>query len=213
MPHGPDGHSHFEFDFADRFHSPTGWICQYCGCQIWDRASASRRDPDRATVDHKTPIWRGGSDNLDNLVSACNRCNTEKGSLTYEEYMKFRDNKLLLRVIRRTIDRIKDRSHKKFQRTGIPETIFTGSFLENRFEGMTDRQLKFCLVTPRRRRKMVKSVERHLAVVKYFESRQEPIPENVKKSVQRWMKRARCKPTDDYVIQAQAYLKEHEDAR
>jgi hypothetical protein len=208
MPHGPDGRCYFEFGFVDSFHSQTDWFCQYCGCKIWDRGSASRRDPDRATIDHKVPIWRGGSDNSDNLLSVCNQCNTKKGSLTDEEYLKFRDNELLLRVIRRTIDRIKDRSHKRSQNTGIPETIFTGSFLNNRFEGMTDKQLRFCLVSPRRRRKMVKSIERHLAVVKYFKSRQEPIPEAVTRSVHRWMKRSRCKPTDNYAIEVQKYLED-----
>jgi CRISPR/Cas system Type II protein with McrA/HNH and RuvC-like nuclease domain len=50
--------------------------CVYCGCDI----SAS------FTIDHKLPVSRGGSDDLTNLVVCCQRCNSQKGNKTPEEY-------------------------------------------------------------------------------------------------------------------------------
>lgn len=41
---------------------------------------------DDITVDHKTPLFRGGNNQLDNLCIACSSCNTIKGSLNEEEF-------------------------------------------------------------------------------------------------------------------------------
>ena len=43
-----------------------GYCCQYCGAQ------------DATTVDHVQPISKGGTDELDNLLAACTRCNYQK---------------------------------------------------------------------------------------------------------------------------------------
>lgn len=37
--------------------------------------------------EHKTPIARGGSDGIDNIVASCRRCNLKKGVLTAPEYI------------------------------------------------------------------------------------------------------------------------------
>lgn len=37
------------------------------------------------TIDHKLPKSRGGTDSLDNLVTACKRCNVRKGARTPSE--------------------------------------------------------------------------------------------------------------------------------
>lgn len=47
--------------------------CQYCGAK------------DHLTLDHVIPKSRGGKSNWDNLITACQRCNTQKGDLTPEE--------------------------------------------------------------------------------------------------------------------------------
>lgn len=44
-----------------------GHACVYCG------------GTERLTLDHVEPRSRGGRDSWDNLVTACQRCNTEKG--------------------------------------------------------------------------------------------------------------------------------------
>lgn len=40
-------------------------------------------------VDHVTPQFWGGSDDYDNLVSACARCNNEKSAMNLNTYMMF----------------------------------------------------------------------------------------------------------------------------
>ena len=40
-------------------------------------------------MDHLTPLSRGGSHTLENLVPACGRCNMQKGSRTYDEWLVF----------------------------------------------------------------------------------------------------------------------------
>lgn len=57
------------------------WLCHYCG------ASLSR---DTVTADHKTPLMRGGSDDIENIVPSCRECNSSKHTLTYEEFMATR---------------------------------------------------------------------------------------------------------------------------
>jgi 5-methylcytosine-specific restriction endonuclease McrA len=47
--------------------------CQYCGAR------------DHLTLDHVTPKSRGGKSSWDNLVTACQRCNSQKGDQTPEE--------------------------------------------------------------------------------------------------------------------------------
>lgn len=51
------------------------YACQYCG------------DTDNLHCDHVHPKSRGGSDAMDNLVTACGACNMSKGSKTVEEWL------------------------------------------------------------------------------------------------------------------------------
>jgi len=43
-------------------------------------------DAPAAHVDHVIPRSRGGSDDIDNLVPACARCNLSKGARTLQEW-------------------------------------------------------------------------------------------------------------------------------
>lgn len=45
-------------------------VCQYCGNRFEDR---------ELTLDHVTPVSRGGGNSWDNLVTCCFRCNNRKG--------------------------------------------------------------------------------------------------------------------------------------
>ncbi len=54
-------------------------VCYYCGCKILGKK----------TIDHKTPVSRGGTNNNENLVLSCLHCNTQKGNKTEEEYRKW----------------------------------------------------------------------------------------------------------------------------
>lgn len=48
--------------------------CWYCGVE----------SPN--TVDHVTPTFLGGSNEIDNLVMACKKCNSSKRALTIDEF-------------------------------------------------------------------------------------------------------------------------------
>ena len=51
-------------------------ICFYCG------------SVEATTVDHLTPINRGGTDSPTNLTACCKRCNLRKGDKTADEYIR-----------------------------------------------------------------------------------------------------------------------------
>lgn len=48
-----------------------GFMCQYCG-----------RTDLPLTIDHMVPKSRGGEESWDNLITACTRCNIQKGNRT-----------------------------------------------------------------------------------------------------------------------------------
>lgn len=67
----------------------TAGRCWYCGIHLLkpNPERHSERDRERwYTIDHATPRSRGGSDTIENLVPACNRCNGDKSDMTVEEY-------------------------------------------------------------------------------------------------------------------------------
>ncbi len=51
-------------------------LCDYCRMPLSFAAS----------LDHRTPVSRGGRHTLDNLAVCCSRCNSIKGMLTENEY-------------------------------------------------------------------------------------------------------------------------------
>jgi len=68
-------------DGPDRW--DLGWLichqdarCTYCKEML----------PDRKHLDHKTPISRGGLNELENMQWLCPTCNMKKGAKTHEEY-------------------------------------------------------------------------------------------------------------------------------
>lgn len=46
----------------------------------------------KATIDHQTPLSRGGFSTFDNMRLCCVDCNNEKGDLLLGEYLKRTDN-------------------------------------------------------------------------------------------------------------------------
>jgi 5-methylcytosine-specific restriction endonuclease McrA len=66
----------FRADLA-RIH---GWQCAYCGCVLTES---------QATVDHITPLSRGGTHEMGNLALCCQGCNTQKHNKTLPEYISW----------------------------------------------------------------------------------------------------------------------------
>lgn len=59
---------------APRIYARDGYKCVYCG---------SFSD---LTIDHVTPVSRGGTNSLSNLATACRSCNSSKNDKTPEEW-------------------------------------------------------------------------------------------------------------------------------
>lgn len=58
--------------------------CFYCGHATYTAQKASPKT--KRTRDHVHPIVRGGAKVRENIVTACEACNQDKGRLTLEEY-------------------------------------------------------------------------------------------------------------------------------
>lgn len=54
------------------------WKCFYCGCKINSKT---------VTEDHIKPISRGGTDYIENIVPACQSCNSSKHTKTVNEFI------------------------------------------------------------------------------------------------------------------------------
>lgn len=70
-----NGGSHTVDQRKNKFQE-LGNICYYCGI------------PGKMTVDHLTPISRGGTDDIGNIVPACLRCNCSKRDRTAKEFFE-----------------------------------------------------------------------------------------------------------------------------
>lgn len=58
------------------WHKTCG-LCWYCGKAL---------QIDTMCIEHRTPVSRGGSHEIHNLLPACRSCNSQKGNKTLEEY-------------------------------------------------------------------------------------------------------------------------------
>jgi len=63
-----------------------GWKCVYCG-----RKSNFSKKGLRLTQDHVVPKSKNGSNAIGNLVACCEKCNSDKGSLDLDDYLKKRE--------------------------------------------------------------------------------------------------------------------------
>jgi 5-methylcytosine-specific restriction endonuclease McrA len=61
--------------------------CFYCGIAMM-LEGAHKRQQNRCTLDHKTPLGRGGLDHWENVVACCDRCNRRKGYMTDAEFVR-----------------------------------------------------------------------------------------------------------------------------
>lgn len=63
-----------------------GWRCHWCGRAL--QQAVPETHPDRATLDHLTPVSQGGATDLANLVLACFRCNQRRGVMAPEAFRR-----------------------------------------------------------------------------------------------------------------------------
>ena len=67
-------------------HKDKGDICHYCNLDMTDKQHLR-------TLDHKIPKSKGGKNNAENILIACQPCNLSKGNMDYDEFIKLRREK------------------------------------------------------------------------------------------------------------------------
>lgn len=86
--------------------------CQYCGSH------------DELTLDHIIPLTQGGTNEDDNLITACVSCNSAKGTLTLEELAKKLETTSLGNMSLNRVSNILNRVSKKLNRVSkISDTL------------------------------------------------------------------------------------------
>ena len=69
----------------DALQMPVGTRCWYCGRVLYEYCEDGNLCG-MGTVDHVIPLRQGGPNIPDNLVWACQSCNSQKGGRTPEQY-------------------------------------------------------------------------------------------------------------------------------
>lgn len=72
-----------------------GCNCHYCSCKLDPQWGDKHEEVyplgntgfEPATIDHVIPISNGGTNALSNLVLACSKCNSRKGTKSYAQFM------------------------------------------------------------------------------------------------------------------------------
>lgn len=60
-------------------------LCSYCGIECTNSSVTSLT---YATIDHRIPKAKGGTNAKHNMILSCLKCNRDKGELSPEEYIK-----------------------------------------------------------------------------------------------------------------------------
>jgi hypothetical protein len=76
--------------FAQGHHTERDWEKKFFSCDARCFYCELPLTLATATKDHKTPICRGGSDEIWNIVPACLSCNQKKGWRTVSEFLQKR---------------------------------------------------------------------------------------------------------------------------
>lgn len=61
--------------------------CHYCKRKVRLRVYGQDRRADDASLDHKIPKSKGGTNDDDNLILSCSECNNAKGDRSYEDFV------------------------------------------------------------------------------------------------------------------------------
>lgn len=72
----------YTIDELNRLFVEQEYLCYYCGKPFFNNTLNAEYH-----VEHKTPLSRGGSNDILNIVIACPRCNLTKSAKTAEEFL------------------------------------------------------------------------------------------------------------------------------
>jgi hypothetical protein len=93
-----------------RLAEAQNWHCCWCGCD----ATHLRGKSNSATVEHIIPRSKGGSDDMENLAMACERCNTRRGVTDIDVFMSGKGNPVGTKISTRESQRLaRERRYRK----------------------------------------------------------------------------------------------------
>ena len=64
----------------------TLWACVYCLLDL-------KKNREKASIEHKVQLYCGGSNDEENLVLACRKCNQGRSAQTFEQYRAEKSNR------------------------------------------------------------------------------------------------------------------------
>jgi 5-methylcytosine-specific restriction endonuclease McrA len=73
-------------DTREQLAEQQGWLCAYCGIKM-TKHQPGQKDPTFATLDHKIPRCKKGTDDIENLVASCAKCNNMKSDMDLEDFL------------------------------------------------------------------------------------------------------------------------------
>lgn len=72
--------------------------CHYCGV-LMTPSNKGDFHPDGMSIDHIVPLAEGGTDDMDNLVLACRRCNLDKRTDSYHEFSLAKQTDMIIQFL------------------------------------------------------------------------------------------------------------------
>lgn len=79
----------------DRIIAKKGNRCYICGRRLYSPTEKEYDGTNEFTLDHKVPLFKGGTNALDNIFPCCNTCNGLKGDFSYSYQLR----KLIVREL------------------------------------------------------------------------------------------------------------------
>ena len=123
----PKGSKWLRTEKRGAFYERDEYRCVYCGCEVHIPSPVLHRGQkypdDSATLDHLQPPGKGGSNYVPNIVTACRRCNNEKNTKTFGQYLRYlypdgpekraEERKRIRRLARRSVKKVLRRLRKE----------------------------------------------------------------------------------------------------
>lgn len=107
-------------------------LCVFCGCQTWlaiegikkQKPPAGMQVKQMATADHIIPQAHGGTDRMSNLAMACMKCNNDRQTMPFQEYMDVRNDPVKWeKRNRRNASQMRQRSNERQKKSNERRAI------------------------------------------------------------------------------------------
>lgn len=71
-----------------RIQNNKGTRCYICGRKLYNKTDKEYDGTNEFTIDHKIPLFKGGTNTMDNMFPCCNVCNGLKGDFNYSRSLR-----------------------------------------------------------------------------------------------------------------------------